>query len=113
MHRDTYHKRARKHLLDSCESCSSTDALQAHHLDGDITNNAPANIQTLCKSCHVRGHWEAKRQEESSRWCEHCDAEIARRRTNGSLRLRKDFLVQRFCSKRCATASRYSPPCAE
>lgn len=109
MNRTTYHLRARKFLRDACERCGATEELQAHHRDTDITNNDPKNIETVCKPCHIRGHWEEKRAErDAARSCEFCGAEITRRRPNGSLRLRRDFLTQRFCSKRCSTTARYS-----
>lgn len=38
-----------------CEACGLRSKLQAHHVNGDITNNTPANIQTLCEHCH--GFW--------------------------------------------------------
>lgn len=39
-----------------CERCGSTKFLCAHHKDEDRTNNAPENIETLCKSCHQIEH---------------------------------------------------------
>lgn len=56
-----YSWRARKHLRDSCEACGGRKSLQAHHIDQDKTNNAPENIQTLCKWCHDFLHSTAKR----------------------------------------------------
>jgi len=56
-----YSWRARKHLKASCEACGETRWLQAHHVDQDITNNQPGNIQTLCKWCHNFHHATAKR----------------------------------------------------
>lgn len=41
-----------------CECCKNTHwmdfpmKLQAHHMDGDKTNNIPQNIQLLCPNCH-------------------------------------------------------------
>ena len=57
-----YSWRARKHLKDSCETCFSTQDLQAHHIDQSITNNNPENIQTLCKTCHSFWHGTARRR---------------------------------------------------
>lgn len=46
---------------DSCEICGKKDKkidvssgkiLHVHHIDGDIMNNNPENLQTLCPSCH-------------------------------------------------------------
>ena len=56
-----YSWRARKHLKTACEGCGETRRLQAHHVDQDITNNEPQNIQTLCKWCHDFLHSTAKR----------------------------------------------------
>ena len=58
-----YSWRARKHLKPSCEACGwpHKRSLVAHHVDQDITNNAPENIQTLCKTCHDFWHATAKR----------------------------------------------------
>jgi len=56
-----YSWRARRHLKAKCESCGYTRSLHAHHVDQDITNNQPENIQTLCKHCHNFWHTMAKR----------------------------------------------------
>lgn len=45
-------------LKPACESCASERQRQIHHLDGDPSNNDPANVQTLCASCHTRWHWQ-------------------------------------------------------
>ena len=60
-HWSTFHYRARKHLKAACEACGQTTSLHAHHLDQDISNNVPENIQTLCKPCHDFWHSTAKR----------------------------------------------------
>lgn len=52
---------ARRYLGDRCERCSTPEQLEAHHCDEDRTNNSPANIQTLCKPCHLRWHATARR----------------------------------------------------
>ena len=42
-----------------CESCGTTEwqgepiPLELHHLDGDRTNHALANIKLLCPNCHA------------------------------------------------------------
>lgn len=59
--RHGYSWRARKHLKISCEACASVESLVAHHMDQDITNNEPGNIQTLCAPCHDFWHATAKR----------------------------------------------------
>jgi|SRR6478736_4928907 len=56
-----YSWRARKHISLKCEACGQGRALHAHHVDQDITNNIPENIQTLCKPCHMFWHVTAKR----------------------------------------------------
>jgi hypothetical protein len=35
-----------------CTLCASTENLCVHHIDGDVTNNDPANLQTVCATCH-------------------------------------------------------------
>lgn len=57
-----YSWRARKHLKKKCEACGYPRALQAHHLNQDIRDNMPENIQTLCKHCHDFWHTTAKRR---------------------------------------------------
>lgn len=54
--RMTLSRRAREHLKDACEWCGTTQQLEAHHRDGDRTNNDPANVKTLCKPCHLQLH---------------------------------------------------------
>lgn len=54
--RNHRHK-ARKFLKDHCEMCGREpkyrSELDVHHIDGDITNNDPSNLQTLCRTpCH-------------------------------------------------------------
>lgn len=53
---DGWRHRARRLRGKSCENCGSTNLLAAHHIDMDITNNSPANIETLCASCHAKHH---------------------------------------------------------
>ena len=50
-----------RHLRKSyCEICkTTTERLTLHHKDRDWTNNDPANIQTLCSSCHTSLHHAA------------------------------------------------------
>lgn len=60
-HWGTFHWRARKHRLQSCEACGSMDKLHAHHVDGRPENNEAPNIQTLCVSCHNFLHATADR----------------------------------------------------
>lgn len=50
--RSGYAWRARQHRKTKCELCPNTNGLDVHHRDGDIANNSPKNLQTLCKGCH-------------------------------------------------------------
>jgi 5-methylcytosine-specific restriction endonuclease McrA len=55
-------ERAKKHRGAACEACGTTAGLHAHHRDENPANNDPANIATLCGSCHLKWHWrEGKR----------------------------------------------------
>lgn len=54
----TYHQRARAHKQASCSQCGSESNLHVHHKDENVTNNDPANLQTLCASCHLKWHWK-------------------------------------------------------
>lgn len=56
-----YSWRARKHLKKACEACGHTKSLQAHHINQNIRNNKPINIQTLCRHCHNFWHALQKR----------------------------------------------------
>lgn len=42
--------------LKKCLRCPSTYKLQRHHKDGDATNNAPDNVEILCRQCHRALH---------------------------------------------------------
>lgn len=35
-----------------CTRCGSEES-ERHHIDGDTTNNAPDNIEILCRRCHM------------------------------------------------------------
>ena len=69
-----YRKRAAHYRAGECSNCGSKDNLHIHHLDGDMTNNALANLMTLCGSCHGKWHWAngksiPKRQRKSCSIC--------------------------------------------
>lgn len=49
--------RAHKSVKRACDVCEATKHLGVHHLDEDVTNNAPENTPTLCNSCHQIWHW--------------------------------------------------------
>jgi hypothetical protein len=55
--KDALHWRARKHRKDACESCGTGSKLHVHHIDRNPANNNPANLRTLCASCHLKLHW--------------------------------------------------------
>lgn len=50
----------RRHVGDTCEHCGLQDEdtrlFDVHHLDGNHANNDPANLATLCPTCHRRAH---------------------------------------------------------
>lgn len=39
-----------------CEGCGLAPAVDRHHIDRDIANEAPENILRLCEPCHHRQH---------------------------------------------------------
>ena len=54
----------------ACEKCGITHMLSLklfggilviHHVDEDKQNCKPSNLLTACKSCHMKIHWEARR----------------------------------------------------
>jgi len=49
------HRRARVLYPDlgPCERCKLKPAVERHHVDGNTLNNAPNNIQKLCRRCHM------------------------------------------------------------
>lgn len=57
-----------------CQRCGkdlkdNLDNLIVHHRDGEhyvdeITDNTPENLMVLCKSCHLKLHWELRKQSE-------------------------------------------------
>src|SRR5580704_9617442 len=60
--RGAQHLRARKLLGTACAACGAPTSLVAHHVDQDPANNAPENVQTLCKQCHDFWHSTQKRR---------------------------------------------------
>lgn len=46
----------RRHLAPMCEACGFKPRheaqLDGHHINGDHSDNRPANIMTLCANCH-------------------------------------------------------------
>lgn len=55
--------RAARHRGDQCQECGTTEGLHVHHIDRDPTHNDPANLMTLCASCHIRLHWREDRPQ--------------------------------------------------
>lgn len=51
----TGHKRAQKLFknIGSCSKCGSTRWVERHHKDDNPLNNDPANIEILCRKCHI------------------------------------------------------------
>ncbi|WP_138501767.1 HNH endonuclease signature motif containing protein [Spirosoma lacussanchae] len=56
--RTTFHLRARRHIKSACQECGTASGLEVHHIDRNIKNNDPENLQTLCRSCHMKLHWK-------------------------------------------------------
>lgn len=56
MARDDY----RKYRRSLCERCGlpsrNTRQLDVHHKDRNKANNDPLNLETLCRSCHIKEH---------------------------------------------------------
>lgn len=61
--RSAHQWRAKQHRKDACELCGTTTSLHVHHKDRDWRNDDPANLQTLCASCHLKLHWREDRAE--------------------------------------------------
>lgn len=54
--------RAEKLRKTACEVCGASLRLHAHHINGNIQDNTPENIQTLCASCHAKHHHSTRRR---------------------------------------------------
>lgn len=101
-----------------CEMCGQTEwkinneifpiPLQAHHIDGDRSNNTLENIQILCPNCHSftdnfcrRKHKQNKDmcyfnpKEISLKKCPHCEKTFEVK-----------YKEQIYCSKQCASFSK-------
>lgn len=61
--KDAHHWRARRHRKPACEECGTVRNLHVHHVDRNHANNNPANLRTLCSSCHLRLHWREDREK--------------------------------------------------
>lgn len=61
---DSHRWRARQiERQPTCQDCGGTNRLHVHHIDRDPANNQPANLTTLCASCHLRLHWREDREQ--------------------------------------------------
>lgn len=59
--------RARRYKKDLCERCHmNTERLCVHHINENPSDNRPENIETLCRSCHVKVHGFNKRRSLTS-----------------------------------------------
>lgn len=57
-----YRWRAEQLRKPTCEVCGTSLRLHAHHINGNIADNTPENIQTLCASCHAKHHHSTRRR---------------------------------------------------
>lgn len=63
--------------LGTCTDCPDS-AVERHHVDGDVTNNAPSNLVPLCRRCHMKrdGRLDALRamnpQPKRAKACRTC-----------------------------------------
>ena len=44
-----------------CLRCGSLDA-ERHHIDENTSNNAPENVEALCRPCHIEEHRTRREQ---------------------------------------------------
>lgn len=49
-----------------CFWCSSTKKLEIHHINEDWKDNSESNLQTLCRTCHLRLHFSG---QFGDKWC--------------------------------------------
>ena len=60
--RSGHQYRAKPYRKAACEACGSTTRLHVHHKDRNWRNDDPANLMTLCASCHLKLHWREDRE---------------------------------------------------
>lgn len=81
---DSHRWRARQiHKATACE-CGATTKLHVHHKDRNPANNDPANLQTLCSSCHLKLHWREDRAERIAAIRASTGGRTRRRSTGGN-----------------------------
>lgn len=57
----TAHYHARKLIPPGpCVRCGKPNASDVHHKDGNHQNNAPENLERICRSCHSLAHRKRK-----------------------------------------------------
>lgn len=58
--KSAFYYRARKDApkAAACQTCNGRRNLDLHHIDCNPRNNDPANVMTLCRSCHRKWHWQ-------------------------------------------------------
>lgn len=93
-HPDKYRRLARR-AWEQANRRKIPEGHHVHHVDRDVTNNDPANLQLMTPSEHALHH----RATEPSRWsaCQQCGAGFV---------LPWPYTPQRFCSNRCKSAHR-------
>ena len=59
-HRTVAYQRLRRRILDEtgwrCAECGRAGRLELHHVNGDPTDDRPANLRPLCRPCHFAAH---------------------------------------------------------
>lgn len=51
-----YREKCLSHYGETCQECSDTGDVVAHHIDGNRTNNDIDNLVPLCQTCHILVH---------------------------------------------------------
>lgn len=53
-------RKLRRAILDRdgwrCQRCGRAGALEAHHVNGNPSDNRPANLAAVCRPCHIELH---------------------------------------------------------
>lgn len=68
--RNSHYREYSRHKKDHCEECGDPGyylagdypvrrKLTVHHIDEDVENNRPENLQTLCRKCHNKKHGQS------------------------------------------------------